>query len=119
MPSKYDQDHILREDRSERCLTRRVTARKFEPGLFRALDAGLTRGGFYTYFESKSDLYAEALACFFTDPNWKNCWEGVNVDLTAADAGAQMVALPSDVARSGGSAKRAFEAVFQGMVDVL
>src|ERR1700739_605886 len=30
--------------------------------------AGLTRGGFYKYFASKSDLYVEALACFFTDP---------------------------------------------------
>lgn len=43
--------------------------------------AGLTRGGFYSYFESKSDLYAEVLSCFFTDPEWKNCWEGVEVDL--------------------------------------
>ena len=50
-------------------------------------DAGLTRGGFYTYFESKSDLYAEALACFFTDPGWKSRWEGVEVDLNAADVG--------------------------------
>jgi len=36
--------------------------------------AGLTRGGFYSYFDSKSDLYAEVLGCFFTDPDWKNCW---------------------------------------------
>jgi TetR/AcrR family transcriptional regulator, transcriptional repressor for nem operon len=39
--------------------------------------AGLTHGGFYSYFGSKSDLYIEVLGCFFTDPNWKNCWEGV------------------------------------------
>jgi TetR/AcrR family transcriptional regulator, transcriptional repressor for nem operon len=100
--------------------------------------AGLTHGGFYSYFKSKSDLYAEVLACFFTDPNWKNCWEGVHVDMAAADAGPQivraylsrqhfedvenscpMVALPSDVARSGKNAKRAFETVFQAMVSVL
>src|SRR5258708_37229921 len=43
-------------------------------------DAGLTRGGFYTYFKSKSELYAAVLQCFFTDPHWKNCWEGVHVD---------------------------------------
>ena len=42
--------------------------------------AGLTRGGFYSYFDSKSDLYAEVLGCFFTDPNWKNQWEGVEVN---------------------------------------
>ena len=32
---------------------------------------GLTHGGFYSYFKSKSDLYAEVLGCFFTDPEWK------------------------------------------------
>jgi len=101
-------------------------------------DAGLTRGGFYTYFASKSDLYSEALQCFFTDPDWKNCWEGVHVDMAGADVGAQivraylsrqhfddvenscpMVALPSDVARSGKSAKHAFQTVFTAMVGVL
>jgi AcrR family transcriptional regulator len=100
--------------------------------------AGLTRGGFYNYFESKSELYAEVLGCFFTDPEWKNCWEGVEVDLKSAEVAPQviraylsrqhyedvenscpMVALPTDVSRSGQKAKRAFEAVFAGMVSVL
>src|ERR1700691_1045055 len=100
--------------------------------------AGLTRGGFYSYFDSKSDLYAEVLGCFFTDPEWKSCWEGVEVDLAARDVGPQvvraylsrqhfedvenscpMVALPTDVTRSGESAKRAFETVFSAMVSVL
>jgi TetR/AcrR family transcriptional repressor of nem operon len=100
--------------------------------------AGLTHGGFYSYFHSKSDLYSEVLACFFTDPNWKSCWEGVKVDLSSRDVGPQvvraylsrqhfddvenscpMVALPTDVARSGESAKRAFEKVFRAMVSVL
>src|SRR5438093_13320678 len=82
--------------------------------------AGLTRGGFYSYFKSKSDLYVEVLGCFLTDPNWKSCWEGVHIDLASADAAPQivraylspqhfenvenscpMVALPCDVARSG------------------
>jgi TetR/AcrR family transcriptional repressor of nem operon len=100
--------------------------------------AGLTRGGFYSYFESKSELYAEVLSCFFTDPEWKNCWEGIEVDLKSADVAPQviraylsrqhyedvenscpMVALPTDVSRSGQKAKRAFEAVFAGMVSVL
>jgi len=100
--------------------------------------AGLTRGGFYTYFKSKSDLYVEVLGCFLTDPNWKSCWEGVHIDLASADAGPQivqaylsrqhfdnvenscpMVALPSDVARSGERVKAAFEGVFKGMVDIL
>ncbi len=100
--------------------------------------AGLTRGGFYSYFESKSDLYAEVLGCFFTDPEWKSCWDGVEVDLASSEAGRQvvraylsrqhfedvenscpMVALPTDVTRSSESAKHAFETVFSAMVSVL
>jgi TetR/AcrR family transcriptional repressor of nem operon len=100
--------------------------------------AGLTHGGFYSYFKSKSDLYAEVLGCFLTDPEWKSCWEGVHVDLSSTDVGPQvvraylsrqhfedvenscpMVALPGDVARCGKSAKRAFETVLKAMVDVL
>jgi AcrR family transcriptional regulator len=100
--------------------------------------AGLTHGGFYSYFKSKSDLYAEVLGCFFTDPNWKSCWEGVKVDLSSTDVGSQvvgaylsrqhfedvenscpMVALPTDVARSGKTARLAFETAFRAMVSVL
>jgi TetR/AcrR family transcriptional repressor of nem operon len=100
--------------------------------------AELTHGGFYSYFESKSDLYVQVLSCFFTDPEWKSCWEGVEVDLSSGDAGPQVVraylsqqhfedvenscpmtALPTDVARGSASTKRAFEKVFQAMVSVL
>jgi TetR/AcrR family transcriptional regulator, transcriptional repressor for nem operon len=100
--------------------------------------AGLTHGGFYSYFQGKSDLYREAMNCFFTDPEWKNCWEGVHVDLSSTDVGAQvvkaylsqqhfedvenscpMVALPTDVARSNEAARQAFETVFRAMVSVL
>jgi AcrR family transcriptional regulator len=101
-------------------------------------DAGLTHGGFYRHFAGKSDLYAEVLQCFFTDPGWEDGWDGIHVDLTAADIGPQivraylsrqhlkevdnacpMVALPSDVARAGESARRAYEAVFNSMVESL
>jgi len=100
--------------------------------------AGLTHGGFYSYFRSKSDLYTEVLGCFFTDPEWKSCWDGVHVDLSSQDVGPQVVraylsrqhyedienscpmtAIPSDVARSGEPVKQAFETVFKAMVDVL
>src|SRR5271163_2704881 len=100
--------------------------------------ARLTHGGFYSYFDSKSDLYSEVLGCFFTDPEWKNCWEGVHVDLSSTEVGPQvvraylsrqhfedvdnscpMVALPTDVARSDEPAKQAFETVFSAMVSVL
>lgn len=100
--------------------------------------AGLTHGGFYSYFRSKSDLYVEALNCFFTDPEWKNCWEGVEIDPNSADFGPQviraylshqhfddvenscpMVALPADVTRGDARLKRAFETVFAAMVNIL
>lgn len=100
--------------------------------------AGLTRGGFYSYFKSKSDLYIEALSCFFTDPEWKNRWEGVEIDPNSADIGFEviraylsrqhfedvenscpMVALPNDVTRADAGVKRAFETVFCAMVNLL
>jgi len=100
--------------------------------------AGLTHGGFYSYFRSKSDLYAEVLGCFFTDPHWKNYWEGVHVNLSSTDVGPQvvraylsrqhfedvenscpLVALPTDVARSNANARHVFETVFRAMVSVL
>src|SRR6478735_1395335 len=54
-------------------------------------DAGLTHGGFYKHFASKSDLYAEVMARFFTDPGRNSNREGVSVDMKVADAGAQIV----------------------------
>jgi AcrR family transcriptional regulator len=100
-------------------------------------EAGLTRGAFYSYFDSKSDLYTEVLGCFFTDPNWKNRWDGVEIDPASA-AGPQvvraylsrqhlddvenscpMVALPGDVARGDERLKTAFETVFKAMVALL
>lgn len=99
--------------------------------------AGLTHGGFYNYFDSKSDLYTEVLGCFFTDPNWKNAWEGVEIDVTAdlapqvvqaylsqqhfedVENSCPMVALPTDVTRCGKGVRRAFENVFAAMVSLL
>lgn len=100
--------------------------------------AKLTHGGFYSYFKCKSDLYTEVLNCFFTDPEWKNNWDGVSVDMASSEVGAQvvraylsrqhfesienscpMIALPTDVARSGIVARKAFERVFDAMVSLL
>src|SRR5256885_8683830 len=47
-----------------------------------------TLSPYTTLFRS---LYAEVLNCFFTDPEWKSCWEGVKVDLSSGDVGPQVV----------------------------
>jgi TetR/AcrR family transcriptional regulator, transcriptional repressor for nem operon len=101
-------------------------------------DAGLTRGGFYGYFKSKSELYVESLSCFFTDPDWKNKWEGIDIDpnipplapqivraylsrqhLENVEGSCPMIALPGDVARGDAEIKRAFAKVFRAMVAFL
>jgi TetR/AcrR family transcriptional regulator, transcriptional repressor for nem operon len=101
-------------------------------------EAGLTHGGFYRHFSSKSDLYAEVLDCFFTNPEWSCGWKGMEEFDEAADLAPQiiraylsnahfddvenacpMVALPSDVARASANAKRAYQAAFEGMVQIL
>jgi len=95
--------------------------------------AGLTRGGFYSYFRTKSELYAEAVALALAVTPWSR-WDGVSVDFAARDAARQvvdaylshehfsdiegscpMVTLPGDVARSGKAVRDAFENVFKSM----
>jgi TetR/AcrR family transcriptional repressor of nem operon len=95
--------------------------------------AGLTRGGFYSYFDTKSELYAEAVALSLRETPWSK-WDGVKVDFSADNAAKQvvqaylsrehlddidnscpMVTLPGDVARSERTVRRAFEDVFKSM----
>jgi len=98
--------------------------------------AGLTRGGFYKYFDKKSDLYAEAVGMALREiPVCR--LSGVTVNLAAADAARQviraylsrehqesvdvscpMVTVPSDVARSDMAVKLVFEKVFKALVDL-
>jgi AcrR family transcriptional regulator len=101
-------------------------------------EAGLTHGGFYRHFASKSDLYAEVLDCFFTNPEWACGWKGMeefdetaemapqiiraylsNAHFDDVENACPMVALPSDVARASRNAKRAYQAAFEGMVTIL
>ena len=100
--------------------------------------AELTRGGVYRYFESKGDLYAEAMDCFFTNPECGNRWDGVQVDPSRGEIGAQivraylsrqhhqdvedscpMVALAGDVARTGPVVKKAYENALNAMIEHL
>jgi TetR/AcrR family transcriptional regulator, transcriptional repressor for nem operon len=97
-------------------------------------DAGLTRGGFYSYFRTKAELYAEAVALALAEPP-SDRWRGISVDFGAVDASRQvvrgylsrehfvdidgscpLVALPSDVSRGDATVKRAYQAVLEAMV---
>jgi len=99
--------------------------------------AGLTRGGFYSYFASKEELYAEAITVFarsFPSEHWQRCVHGnsfpeggslahgiINAYLSdehfsSVEASCPMIALPSDVARGGDATKRAFREVLQMMI---
>ena len=101
-------------------------------------DAGLTRGGFYSYFKNKVELYVEAVSLILTE-HPAETWEGVEIDFNAEDVAPQivraylsrqhyedinqscpLVALPSDVARSArDNVKEAYQTVFLSLVGVI
>ena len=99
-------------------------------------EAGLTRGSFYAYFASKSDLYANAITAILSEKPIAN-WDGVSIDPRAPDVAAQiigdylsaghlanidgscpLIALPNDVSRTEESVKRAFESVLKVLIDI-
>ncbi|RUL69515.1 TetR/AcrR family transcriptional regulator [Dyella choica] len=100
--------------------------------------AGLTRGGFYNHFKAKEELYAEAVSAYLDfDPSQR--WEGIRLDPGCGDAfGRQiveaylstahladieahcpMIALPSDTARAGPHARRAYRCLVEHMASML
>jgi TetR/AcrR family transcriptional regulator, transcriptional repressor for nem operon len=93
--------------------------------------AGMTRGGFYSYFQSKSELYAEAISCFVSEK-----LEGVAGADKASDRAAQIVrdylsrhhfdevetscpliGLPNDLSRGDQSVRAAQESALRMMVE--
>lgn len=93
--------------------------------------AGMTRGGFYSYFQSKSDLYAEAISCFVTEKQ-----EVIASAEKASDRATRLlndylsrqhfedletscplIGLPNDVSRSDQSVRQAQEAALRMMVE--
>jgi TetR/AcrR family transcriptional repressor of nem operon len=94
-------------------------------------EAGLTRGSFYTYFKSKSDLYAEAVTQIVCE---KRDGAGGSQDRYQADriirdylsdhhfenvdGGCPMVGLPSDISRTDLPVRRAFESALRLMVEI-
>jgi TetR/AcrR family transcriptional regulator, transcriptional repressor for nem operon len=101
--------------------------------------AGLTRGGFYSYFKSKTDLYVETVSLGLnTVARLRRLEEASGTAAKAANVEAAqrtvraylsrqhfddlegscpLAALPSDVLRSEPVVKQAFESVFRSLVE--
>jgi TetR/AcrR family transcriptional regulator, transcriptional repressor for nem operon len=95
-------------------------------------EAGLTRGGFYNHFGTKEELYAAVVAQILdgTPARLWSCDDAEACDAIPAFVAAylsqahldnrenccSLMALPSDVARSGEPVKRAYRQVFEYMV---
>jgi AcrR family transcriptional regulator len=100
--------------------------------------AGLTRGGFYSYFSSKEALYAEAITQFVRSnerPEWQQAVFSQPVQgqmmaraildaylsrahLDDVEGSCPMIGLATDVARGGGTAKAAYREVMGMMVGI-
>jgi AcrR family transcriptional regulator len=99
-------------------------------------DAGLTRGSFYSYFDSKGDLYAEAVTNILNEKQLLS-GDGVTTDSRAVNNAAQfirdylslehyedidgscpLVAFPSEFLRREPRVQQAFETVIRVMINV-
>jgi TetR/AcrR family transcriptional repressor of nem operon len=104
--------------------------------------AGLTRGGFYSYFSSKEELYAEAITQFVhtqQPPGWQRAAFADQAEppapgprmarmimdaylsrahLEDVEGSCPMIGLATDVARGGGPAKAAYRAVLGMMTGI-
>jgi AcrR family transcriptional regulator len=99
-------------------------------------DAGLTHGSFYIYFDSKGDLYSEALTQILNEKQLLSS-DGVSIDPRAVGNAAQfvrdylslehfedidgtcpLIAFPTDFLRKEPRVRQAFETVLRVMIDV-
>jgi len=99
-------------------------------------DAGLTRGSFYSYFESKGDLYAEAVTQILNEKQLLSN-DGVSINPRAVDSAAQfvrdylsrehfedidgtcpLIAFPTDFLHKEHRVRQAFETVLRVMIDI-
>jgi TetR/AcrR family transcriptional regulator, transcriptional repressor for nem operon len=90
-------------------------------------EAGLTRGSFYSYFSSKTDLYAEAVARMVDNKRSNGHAQQFSPDqiirayLSAqhfenVESGCPMVGLPSDISLTSRPVRQAFESVLRLML---
>ncbi len=99
--------------------------------------AGLTRGGFYQYFQSKEELYAEAIThfrdcepapwqreAFAANPQGQALAKAIldaylsRTHLDDVDGSCPIIGLATDVARENGAAKRAYHQIMEMMTGV-
>jgi TetR/AcrR family transcriptional regulator, transcriptional repressor for nem operon len=99
-------------------------------------DAGLTRGSFYIYFDSKGDLYAEAITQILNEKQLLS-GDGTSINPGAVKNAAQfirdylslehfedidgscpLIAFPSEFLRKEPRVRQAFETVLRTMIDV-
>jgi AcrR family transcriptional regulator len=94
-------------------------------------EAGLTRGSFYCYFTSKSDLYAQSVARIVHESPESTNGAGSgrikadkivrdylsDQDTPATDETFPMIGLPNDVSRTDRAVRQAFETALKVMVD--
>jgi len=95
-------------------------------------DAGLTRGSFYRYFPSKTDLYAQSVVHAVGE---KSDGKDTSVPQFSAhqivrdylsvehyediDGGCPMIALPADISRTDRSVRAAFESALRLMIGII
>src|ERR1700684_1989046 len=93
--------------------------------------AGMTRGGFYSYFQSKSELYAEAISCFVTGKQEEIASSAKASDRAIVllrdylsrkhfediERSCPLIGLPNDVSRSDQSVREAQETALRMMVE--
>jgi TetR/AcrR family transcriptional repressor of nem operon len=93
--------------------------------------AGLTRGGFYSYFQSKSELYAEAISCFVNEKLESADAAGTASDRAAkivrdylspqhfenVDTSCPLIGLPNDLSRNDQSVREAQESALRMLVE--
>jgi TetR/AcrR family transcriptional repressor of nem operon len=101
--------------------------------------AGLTRGGFYNHFDTKDELYCEAVQAY-AQCNPTDRWDGVELDFSEAgqrlaqqfinaylsgehlddvEGHCPMIALPSDIARAGPEVRGVYERLLKGMAAMI
>jgi TetR/AcrR family transcriptional repressor of nem operon len=99
-------------------------------------DAGLTRGSFYSYFESKGDLYAQTITQILNEKQLLSS-DGTSINPNAIDSAAQfvrdylsrerfedtdgtcpLIAFPTDFLREEPRVRQAFETVLRVMIGV-